>query len=163
MLTTAPGEKCMLVISEEGVPSFKALSELQMTWEGPEPTDPGQVLRARSLVRGKFVFKTAQEKYLSSDSLGKVTASRAAVGPSEEWLVGKGEDGFVLENYLGRYLSMDRDTGRVRADAESIGPQEVFRLRCQTTEMHESASEQTGPGLHSSTTADLGDVEAQES
>lgn len=154
----------ILVVNEEGVPLFKSLPELQISFDHPEPTDLSQVFVARSIVKGKFTFKTAQGKYLSSDSLGKVTASRSAVGPSEEWTLREVNGGFVLENYLGRYLSMDNNTGRVRADSEEISSPEILQLRCQSTEIQKSASNREERlQQHSPLIAHLDEVEAKES
>lgn len=162
-MSKAPEAAFLLVVSEEGVPLFKSLLELQISIDHPEPTDSSQVFVARSIVKGKFTFKTALGRYLSSDSLGKVTASRSAVGPSEEWALKRVDGGFALENYLGHYLSMDSSTGRARADSKEVDCQEILQLRCQSTEIVRSASTKDEGRQQHSLLANLDDLEVKES
>lgn len=52
-----------------------------------ETLSPSQVLVCQSLRPNIYSFKSAQGKYLSSNSLGQVQCSKEAVGPSEEWQI----------------------------------------------------------------------------
>lgn len=83
-------------------------------------------------------FKTPTGFHIGCDKFGIVGAEREAVGPTEEWTLVQREDGFALENAYGKFLKADRDAaprggGAVRADSESVGFAEVWRIRCQAS------------------------------
>ncbi|CAG8436226.1 8028_t:CDS:2 [Ambispora gerdemannii] len=79
-------------------------------------------------------LKTCDGKYLSSDKFGIITADKEAIGPQEEWTPIIREDGIALQNSYDCFLSADEiaDGGyKLRADAETIGFCETWRLKCQ--------------------------------
>lgn len=123
----------ILSLTEGGsiVPKSSIELELSAEFATMEPHDVSQVFVGQSLIRGQFSLKTSMGKYLSSDSVGKVTAGSTAVSELEQWFPMKTDDGFAFRNIHGKFLSFDRDSGRVRADSETIGFNETFRIRCQ--------------------------------
>lgn len=121
------------ITSRGAIYNLKANDTFQDIMHKLEPNDVSQVLVGQSLIPGQYTFKTAYGKYLTSDSLGKVLANRDAVGPSEEWIPIKTEAGFALQNVHGKFLSVDRESGRVRADSESTGFAETFQIRCHAS------------------------------
>ncbi|PJF19396.1 hypothetical protein PSACC_00880 [Paramicrosporidium saccamoebae] len=125
----------VLCCDEGGLVTSKAASELQLSSEATqvEPNDTLQVFVGQSLIPGQYSLKSAFGKYLTSDSVGKVAGNRDAVGPSEEWVPMKVDGGFALQNIHGRYLSVDRESGKVRADSEVIGFAETFYIRCHAS------------------------------
>lgn len=83
-------------------------------------------------------FKTPSGFHLGSDKFGIVGAEREAVGGTEEWELIRREDGFGLQNVYGKFLKADRDAaprggGAVRADSDSIGFAEIWRIRMQAS------------------------------
>ncbi|KAJ3341942.1 hypothetical protein HDU93_003763 [Gonapodya sp. JEL0774] len=88
-----------------------------------------------------FSFKSAFNKYVSCDKFGIVTCDKEAVGPLEEWDVVFREDGVAIKHHVyDKFLKADaealkaagpRSGNVVRADSESVGFAEVWRLRCQ--------------------------------
>lgn len=97
-----------------------------------EPKDVSQVFVIQSLPTGYYSLKNSLGKYLSSDQLGRATASKPAVGPSEEWTVTKSPEGFSLQSSFGKYLSVDMKSGKIRADSESVGTAECFSVLYQS-------------------------------
>ncbi|KAI9341920.1 FRG1-like family-domain-containing protein [Obelidium mucronatum] len=109
----------------------------------------------------RISIKSAFDRYLSCDKFGVVTGDKEAVGPYEEWEVVKREDGYCLQSVVKNcYLSSEPDgieeedveeetkkkaasgrsgygigggriCGTIRADSESVGFKEVFKIRCQ--------------------------------
>ncbi len=132
------------VCSEEGgsifaVPLREAL--LSGSFSELEPNSVSQVLVAQSLIPGKYSFKSAYGRYITSDVLGKVAAIKEAVGPHEEWLPVRRADGFAFESLHGKFLSIDKDSGRLRGDADSIGFMETFLVRCQAVNKYKAPVE----------------------
>lgn len=97
-----------------------------------EPKDVSQVFVIQSLSTGYYSLKNSLGKYLSSDQLGRATASKPAVGPSEEWTVTQSSEGFNLQSSFGKYLSVDIKSGKMRADSESVDTAECFSVLYQS-------------------------------
>ncbi|KAI9019780.1 FRG1-like family-domain-containing protein [Hyaloraphidium curvatum] len=103
-----------------------------------EPDTVADVFVAKRVdpLRSALAFKTPTGLHLGSDKFGIVAAEREAVGPTEEWTLVVREDGFALQNVYGNFLKADKDAaprggGAVRADSDSVGFAEVWRIRCQ--------------------------------
>ncbi|KAI8928716.1 hypothetical protein BC831DRAFT_447148 [Entophlyctis helioformis] len=97
-----------------------------------EPLQATQVLLAKRLPAStKITFKTVHDKYLASDKFGVVAAEFEAAGPAEEWEAVVRDDGIAFMSVFGKFLSVDTASGRLRADAESVGFCETFRVKCQ--------------------------------
>ncbi|KAJ3110388.1 hypothetical protein HDU96_006654 [Phlyctochytrium bullatum] len=96
-----------------------------------EPTSVHQVFVINRLPTSgtKFSFKSAFDKYLTSDKFGIVSASVEAVGPAEEWEVIFRDDGIAFQNARDMYLCAE--SGVARADSGAVGFREVFRIRVQ--------------------------------
>ncbi|KAG9300691.1 hypothetical protein G9A89_023489 [Geosiphon pyriformis] len=79
-------------------------------------------------------LKTCDGKYLSSDKFGIITADTEAIGPQEEWTPVIRGDGIAFQNSYDCFLSVDEiaDGGyKLRADVETIGFCETWRVKCQ--------------------------------
>jgi len=73
--------------------------------ENFEPEDVRQVWVATRLAdSNKISLKTATGKFLSCDKIGILSASKEAIGPQEEWIPLKREDGWALQNVFGKFL-----------------------------------------------------------
>ena len=73
--------------------------------------------------------------------MGKVSATKEAAGPTEEWTICKASsgEGFALQNYLEKFLKVETGSGRVRADLDSVGPSETIYIKCQRRELDTAA------------------------
>lgn len=121
----------IVCVDEAGKPS---LEKLEGDFEGFEPSQVPQVLVGRTLLPGVFCLKSAFSRYLSSDSLGKVSASKEAVGPSEKWSPQYLGEGLVaFKGPTGEYLASSETFG-LRADSPSLGETEKFMVKCQAAE-----------------------------
>jgi protein FRG1 len=70
-----------------------------------EPDDVRQVWIATRLAdSNKISLKTATGKFLSCDKIGILSASKEAIGPQEEWVPVKREDGWALQNVFENFL-----------------------------------------------------------
>ncbi|KAJ3219220.1 hypothetical protein HDU67_002216 [Dinochytrium kinnereticum] len=129
--TTEPPTVLTCTESDTTKVSFKEHPVSTITYQTAEPTNVNQVFQVSRLptTSAKFSFKSAYDKYLTSDKFGIVSASTEAVGPAEEWEVIFREDGVALQSARGTYLCAEEDVAR--ADSGSIGFREVFRIRCQ--------------------------------
>jgi protein FRG1 len=78
-----------------------------------------------------YSLRASTGRYLSSDRLGVVTAEKEAIGPLEEWTPLLRQDGVVWQNAYGKFLTVDEETWTLRADADTIGFQQVWRIKCQ--------------------------------
>lgn len=125
----------LVACEDTGVVKGRSVREvnLENTLGLIEPNDVSQVLVGQSLIQGQYCLKSAFGKYLSCDPFGAVSASKEAVGPTEEWTPIKVDDGFAFKNAFGKFLSVEKDTGKVRADSISIESNETFHIRCQLT------------------------------
>lgn len=121
----------LVVVNDSGDVLSKSVYDLGIEKDCLEPTDTSQVFVASSFITSKYNFKTCHGRYLTSDSVGRITANKEAVGPAEEWTVLIVDGGYALQSYRGKYVSVDRNTGRVRADSENIGFDETFCIRYQ--------------------------------
>lgn len=70
-----------------------------------EPSDVRQVWIATRLAdSSKISLKTAGGKFLSCDKIGILSASKEAIGPQEEWVPVKRENGWAFHNVFERFL-----------------------------------------------------------
>lgn len=103
--------------------------------DGSQPDEPlsvANVFVGQNLIPHIFSFKSAYGKYLTSDSVGQVVCNKEAIGPAAEWtLVIQSEGLAALQNAHQRFLSFDRETGRLRCDSETVGFSESFLVKCQ--------------------------------
>ncbi|CAO3687910.1 unnamed protein product [Umbelopsis vinacea] len=102
----------------------------------PAPTITNQVFVGARVVGSSstFTLKSSLGKYLSSDKFGVVSVDREAVSMIEEWTPTFVEGGLAFQNAYDKFLMVDEIAGggyKVRADAESIGFCETFRVYCQ--------------------------------
>lgn len=121
----------------------------------PSPTITNQVFVGARVVGSSstFTLKSSLGKYLSSDKFGVVSVDREAVSMIEEWTPTFVEGGLAFQNAYDKFLMVDEIAGggtlfmiecksvavcshnstgyKVRADAESIGFCETFRVYCQ--------------------------------
>lgn len=131
----------VLIVNEEN-PHVLSFSENGKTTANPcdspfsfEPGNVAEVLVGKTILPGIFSLKTAFSRYFSSDTVGSVFATREAIGPTETWTPVKGENGRIaFRNASHKYLSVDPTNFVVRADAEDIGPNELFTVKCQAAE-----------------------------
>lgn len=125
----------ILTCSEDGGLQLRTPSEVGMEMDEHGrlcPVDVTQVLVGQILVPGKVSLKTANRKYLSACPSGKITATRDAVGPTEEWRPKKVEGGFALQDVFDRYLSVDNQERIVISETcDEAGFKEIFMIRCQ--------------------------------
>lgn len=117
----------LLSVGESGVPALEGLP-------GPaddfEPAEVAQVMVGKQLLPGVFCLQSAFSRYVSSDPLGAVTATKEAVGQGERWIPELLGDGTVaFKSAFDRYLSVG-ETG-LRADSEAVSDGERFTVRCQ--------------------------------
>lgn len=134
LILASDEEPLLLVSDEEGTIRGQRASSLniqELAVDKLEPTEANQVLVARSFLPGIVSFKNVFGKYLGCDSLGKVSISKEAVGPGEEWTISSVPGGFALQNYMGKYLAIEHETGRLRADSETVGFEETLQIRHQ--------------------------------
>ena len=101
-----------------------------------EPEDIASVFIGSRIVGStdRISLKTFDEKYLSSDKFGVITAEREAIGPQEEWTPIIKSEGIALQNTYEKFLSVDEiaDGGyNLRADVETIGFCETWKIKCQ--------------------------------
>ena len=82
---------------------------------------------------------------MASDKFGVITADREAIGPQEEWIPIFKEDGIALQSCYDKFLSADEIAGeeegegggggtgkyKLRADVETIGFCETWKIKCQ--------------------------------
>ncbi|KAH8550770.1 FRG1-like family-domain-containing protein [Umbelopsis sp. PMI_123] len=102
----------------------------------PAPTITNQVFIGARVVgsSSSFTLKSSLGKYLSADKFGVVSVDREAVSMIEEWKPTFIEGGVGFQNAYDKFLMVDEIAGggyKVRADAESIGFCETFRVYCQ--------------------------------
>lgn len=125
----------ILTCSDDGGLNLRTPSEVGMEIDEHGrlcPVDVTQVLVGQVLVPGKVSLKTANRKYLSAHPSGKITATRDAVGPTEEWRPRKVEGGFALKDVFDRCLSVDSQDRIVMSETcDEIGLKETFIIRCQ--------------------------------
>ncbi|CAG8455906.1 9283_t:CDS:2 [Paraglomus brasilianum] len=82
----------------------------------------------------RITLKTYKNKYISTDKFGVITAEHEAIGPQEEWLPIVRDDGIAFQSIYDKFLSIDEIAGggyKIRADVETIGFCETFRVKCQ--------------------------------
>nr|CAG8484357.1 11886_t:CDS:2 [Entrophospora candida] len=117
-----------------------------------EPEEVNAVFVGASIVGSssdhRITLKTYDGKYLASDKFGVITADREAIGPQEEWIPIIRDDGIALQSYYDKFLSVDEiaadeeggggggnssGSGRykLRADVETIGFCETWKVKCQ--------------------------------
>ncbi|KAI7863178.1 FRG1-like family-domain-containing protein [Spinellus fusiger] len=112
----------------------------------PEPLIVNQVLVGSRLMgsTGAFTFKSFNTKYLGCDKFGVVECNREAIGATEEWEPSFVEGGVVLKSALGKFLMIDEIAGggfKIRADADTFGFCETFRVYCQARFKHKNKPE----------------------
>ncbi|KAG0250417.1 hypothetical protein BG011_008361 [Mortierella polycephala] len=127
-------------------PSDEGPSSTAVKFENAEPTSVHQVLVATMIPDSdRLTLKAFNDKYLSSDKFGIVSADSEAIGMQEEWtaIVKSEEDGGIcLQSHYGKFLSVDEvaaegrgaasSTGyQIRADSEVIGYCELFQAKIQ--------------------------------
>nr|KAJ3418207.1 hypothetical protein HK105_000204 [Polyrhizophydium stewartii] len=111
-----------------------------------EPLAAIQVFQARRLPDStKITFLSAHDKYLSSDRFGAVACELEAAGPAEEWDLVVRDDGFAFQNMRGLFLTA-MDDGSVRADADSVGFKQIFRIKCQAANKSKALGKRAGAG-----------------
>jgi protein FRG1 len=100
-----------------------------------EPSQIDQVFVAQKLVSGAYAFKTSDDMYLTSDKFGIVSADTPAVGPQQEWSIVMKPDGVALQSVsYQKFLKAQVADKTVRADSDSAGFCETFRINCQAEE-----------------------------
>ncbi|KAG2180914.1 hypothetical protein INT43_008494 [Umbelopsis isabellina] len=126
--------------------------------ESPAPTITNQVFIGARVVGSSsaFTLKSSLGKYLSSDKFGVVSIDREAVSMIEEWKPTFTDGGVGFQNAYDKFLMVDEIAGggntlpvhaekqqydsdsglffsgfKIRADAESLGFCETFRVYCQ--------------------------------
>ncbi|KAM3584653.1 hypothetical protein VKS41_003460 [Umbelopsis sp. WA50703] len=104
--------------------------------DSPAPTITNQVFIGARVVGSSsaFTLKSSLGKYLSSDKFGVVSVDREAVSMIEEWKPTFTDGGVGFQNAYDKFLMVDEIVGggfKVRADAESLGFCETFRVYCQ--------------------------------
>lgn len=124
----------VVTFSENG----KIIAEACNDAESFEPENVTQVLVGKVILPGFFSLKTAFNRYLSCDSVGNVFATREAIGPTENWKPVLGENGRIaFQNAFHSFLSVSPGSFTVRADADDIGPNELFTVKCQALERYQ--------------------------
>lgn len=122
---------CLTIDEEDRLLAYPLPDELTH-----EPTIVNQVFVGARIVgtSNSFSLKSCNQKYLSSDKFGVVTADREAVSGLEEWSPTITEAGVAFQNAFGKFLMVDEIAGgglKIRADSEEIGFCETFRVFCQ--------------------------------
>lgn len=119
-------------IRENGQICASALEGLP---EDFEPDDVSHVVVGKMLLPGIFCLQSAYMRYVSSDQIGHVTATREAIGPSERWTpMHLGAGRFSFKSVFDKFLSL-HDREGLRADSGSIGDSEMFTVKCQAGEV----------------------------
>jgi len=129
----ADGEKAYYTLTAE---EERATISVQ---EGRFPTEPlsiSSVFIGQTLIPNVFCFKSAYGKYLSADGIGRIHASKEAVGPTEEWTLIRKDGGWALQSGHGTFLSVEAG-GKVRGDKDSMGFSETFTILCQAAKKRE--------------------------
>jgi protein FRG1 len=151
VLVAVDEEPFVMVCEEIGNITARKVSELNLSCDTSlvEPNDVSQVFVGQSLIPGQYSLKSAFGRYLTCDTFGKVTATKEAVGPAEEWRPIKVEGGFAFQNVHDKFLSIDRAVVKVRADMETVGFNETFLVRCQASRKvrTKKSSEQVQPNF----------------
>lgn len=110
-----------------------------------EPTEVAQVVIGKMFLPGAFCLQSAYMRYFSSDQIGKVSATKEAVGTSERWTPEYLSNGvFAFKSAFDKFLSFDLREG-LRADAVAIGEYEEFRVKCQAREVWKRQKKQAAP------------------
>jgi len=119
----------LVSLSETGVPST---SEIDVPAEAFEPGHVSQVLVGKMLLPGVFCLQSAYKRYLTSDPIGIVSASKEAVGPAGRWTpeyLGDGQ--LAFQSAFGKYLAVGDQGMALRADSVEAGDAETFSVKCQ--------------------------------
>lgn len=145
-----------IAVSSEAGPVSHAPLPGSSAMDSFEPDDVSQVFVIQTLCTGRHSLKNSHGKYLSSDSLGQVTASRLAVGVGEEWVIREGSKGFSFQSSFGKYLSVDLRSGKVRADADDADDTEHFVVICQSAQSTRDSEDKASPSHHPTDSEQLG-------
>lgn len=111
---------------------------LNPTLESIEPWLASQVLVCHNLPSAKSITlyftcntsKNAFDRYLTADKYGVVKCTMEAAGPAEAWDIIDLPEGFAFRTLWGTYLTAEPD-GTLRADADVIGDEQKFFIKCQ--------------------------------
>lgn len=124
--------RCISVNADYNTLYFNKLSTETVV----EPENISQVWVSHPLPSAPKILSLrapSSQRYLSSDTVGEVTAIKEAIGLQEQWMPEFTPDGIAWKNMLSNcYLTVDEKTWMLRADSETLGPQQVFSVRCQT-------------------------------
>jgi len=127
----------MITVSEESALAVQKCEFLGLNSELDklEPLEPTQFLIGRSHLPGIYCLKTAYGKYISSDSKGRVYATREAVGASEGWEVIKldiKEISWVfVSKATGMILTVEEGGLKTVKSGGMYSEGQKFHLRCQ--------------------------------
>jgi protein FRG1 len=102
-----------------------------------EPSDVNHVWVCTRLPESdtKVTLRSSNGRFLSVDSVGRVSADREARGEQEEWEIVEAPGGnFAFKGVYGKYLGLDEVAGgklELRGDSETIDAQETWTVRMQ--------------------------------
>ncbi|KAG0371147.1 FRG1-like family-domain-containing protein [Gamsiella multidivaricata] len=128
----------------------QSTSSAPVSIESSEPTAVNQVFVATMIPDSdRLALKTFNDRYLSSDKFGIVSADSEAIGMQEEWtaiIKPEEEGGICFQNHYGKFLSIDEVAAmdnrggaslsatagfQIRADSDVIGFCELFQAKIQ--------------------------------